>query len=60
MILGIGGCRQKLPLRQLIGRWKTAALNWQLLYGGEPLLNFKLMKAVIERSQAKREQRDCL
>ena len=31
VILGIGGCRQKLPLRQLIGRWKTAALNWQLL-----------------------------
>lgn len=27
-------------------------------YGGEPLLNFKLMKAVIERSQAKRGNKE--
>lgn len=44
------------------------AIDWALensgaklaitFYGGEPLLNFKLMKAVIERSQAKRGNKE--
>lgn len=59
MILGIGGMPTEIAFKAIDWALENSGAKLAItFYGGEPLLNFKLMKAVIERSQAKRGNKE--